>query len=87
GLGGFAGTLGAFVDGAPTQKRFHAWAALPAKTPLSDTISKDLKRRGFNFVGSTIVYALMQATGMVNDHLVTCPRHAACAALASRPDS
>ncbi|MEM8494669.1 MAG: DNA-3-methyladenine glycosylase I [Planctomycetota bacterium] len=86
-FGGFDAYMWAFVEGEPIQNRFQALADLPAKTPLSDTISKDLKRRGFNFVGSTIVYALMQATGMVNDHLVTCPRNAACAALASRPNS
>jgi DNA-3-methyladenine glycosylase I len=51
-------------------------AEVPARTPESDAMSRDLLRRGFKFVGSTICYALMQATGMVNDHLVTCPRHA-----------
>jgi DNA-3-methyladenine glycosylase I len=54
---------------------------VPATTPLSDALSKDLKARGFKFVGSTIVYAHMQAVGMVNDHLVTCYRHAQCAPL------
>ncbi|MEM8781237.1 MAG: DNA-3-methyladenine glycosylase I [Planctomycetota bacterium] len=81
-VGGFDAYMWQFVDGAPIQNRFRTLSDLPAKTPLSDAISKDLKRRGFNFVGSTIVYALMQATGMVNDHVVRCPRHAACAAMA-----
>jgi DNA-3-methyladenine glycosylase I len=53
--------------------------AVPASTAVSDAMSKDLKRRGFTFVGSTIMYAFMQATGMVNDHLVGCFRHAVCA--------
>ena len=53
-------------------------ASIPAETELSRAISKDLKARGFKFCGPTIVYAFMQATGMVNDHLVACPRHAAC---------
>lgn len=63
-----------FVDGKPKQ---NAWKhKVPARTKESDALSKDLAKRGFRFVGSTICYALMQATGMVNDHLVTCPRHA-----------
>jgi DNA-3-methyladenine glycosylase I len=65
-----------FVDGKPIRNRFKSLSEIPPKTPLSDTISKDLKQRGFRFVGSTIVYAHMQATGMVNDHLVNCFRHA-----------
>ncbi|MEM1445024.1 MAG: DNA-3-methyladenine glycosylase I [Planctomycetota bacterium] len=81
-LGSFDEYMWNFVDGTPIQNRPRTLADLPATTPLSDAISKDLKQRGFNFVGSTIVYALMQATGMVNDHLVSCPRHAACAKLA-----
>jgi DNA-3-methyladenine glycosylase I len=64
-----------FVDGKPQQNRWKSMKDLPAKTDLSDTISRDLKIRGFNFVGSTIIYAHMQATGMVNDHLTTCFRH------------
>ena len=71
-----------FVDGRPIVNRFESMAEVPAVTPLAETISRDLKRRGFRFVGPTIVYAHMQATGMVNDHLVTCPRHAVCAMLA-----
>ena len=65
-----------FVDGAPIQNRWRTLAELPPRSAESDALSKDLKQRGFKFVGSTIVYAHMQATGMVNDHLVTCPRHA-----------
>jgi DNA-3-methyladenine glycosylase I len=57
---------------------------VPATTPESDIASKDLRKRGFKFVGSTIIYAYMQAVGMVNDHLVTCYRHAECAKLARR---
>ncbi len=65
-----------FVDGKPIQNRWRTLAQLPARTAESDAFSKDLKQRGFKFVGSTIIYAHMQATGMVNDHLVSCPRHA-----------
>lgn len=71
-----------FVDGKPIQNNFKTMADIPAETELSQTISKDLKKRGFTFVGPTIVYAHMQATGMVNDHIVSCHRHAECAALA-----
>jgi len=65
-----------FVGGAPKQNRWRRTSEVPARTEESDAMSRDLLRRGFKFVGSTICYALMQATGMVNDHLVTCPRHA-----------
>ncbi len=68
--------LWSFVGGAPKQNRRRTMSQVPARTPESDAMSRDLLRRGFKFVGSTICYALMQATGMVNDHLVTCPRHA-----------
>lgn len=61
-----------FVNGKPIKNKFKSLKELPARTELSDLISKDLKKRGFNFVGSTIIYAHMQATGMVNDHLVSC---------------
>jgi len=71
-----------FLDGCPLQNHFQTMADVPAETDLSRTISKDLKKRGFTFVGPTIVYAHMQATGMVNDHLVSCPRHQECAQLA-----
>lgn len=74
-----------FVDGAPIQNRWRTLAELPARTAISDALSKDLKQRGFKFVGSTIIYAHMQATGMVNDHLVTCPRHAELGGSKSRP--
>jgi DNA-3-methyladenine glycosylase I len=63
-----------FVNGKPIHNKFKSLKELPAKTKLSDTISDDLRKRGFKFVGSTIVYAHMQATGMVNDHVVTCYR-------------
>ena len=74
--GSFADYIWHFVDGKPVQNRWRRMADVPATTPLSDRISKDLKGRGFTFVGTTIVYAHMQATGMVNDHLVDCFRHA-----------
>lgn len=80
--GSFADYIWHFVDGKPIQNRWRAMADLPAATPLSDRISKDMKRRGFSFVGSTIVYAHMQATGMVNDHLADCFRHEECRRLA-----
>ncbi len=65
-----------WVDGEPMVNRFETMRDVPASTPLSEKISKDLKRRGFRFVGPTIVYAHMQATGMVNDHLLSCSRWA-----------
>ncbi len=65
-----------FVGGKPRQNRRRSMKSVPARTPESDAMSKDLRRRGFKFVGSTICYAYMQATGMVNDHLVGCFRHA-----------
>ena len=74
--GSFADYIWHFVDGRPVQNRWRRMADVPARSPLSDRISKDLKGRGFTFVGPTIVYAHMQATGMVNDHLVDCFRHA-----------
>lgn len=76
--GSFANYIWRFVDGEPIQNRWRSLSDVPATSPLSDRISKDLKGRGFTFVGSTIVYAHMQATGMVNDHLVDCFRHAEC---------
>ena len=78
---GFAALLWDYVDGEPKVNRFRSMAQIPADTPLSRAISKDLAARGFKFVGPTIVYAFMQAVGMVNDHLVGCHRHAACEAL------
>ena len=74
--------LWAFVDGAPIQNRWRSLAEVPARTPQSDAMSKALARAGFKFVGTTICYAFMQAAGMVNDHLVSCPRHAEVARLA-----
>jgi DNA-3-methyladenine glycosylase I len=74
-FGSFDAYIWAFVGGATQQNRRRSVADVPAKTELSDAISKDLKRRGFSFVGSTIVYAFMQAAGLVNDHLVGCFRH------------
>ena len=73
--GSFAAYIWSFVDGAPIQNRFTTLDEVPAATPLSERISRDLKQRGFRFVGPTIVYAHMQATGMVNDHLVDCYRY------------
>jgi DNA-3-methyladenine glycosylase I len=75
-FGTFDAYLWSFVGGEPIQNRWRCMADVPARTAESDAMSRDLQRRGFKFVGSTICYALMQATGMVNDHLVTCPRHA-----------
>ena len=74
--------LWGFVDGRPVQNAFPSLAGVPATTAQSDAMSKALKARGFNFVGSTICYAFMQATGMVNDHPVTCFRHREVAELA-----
>ncbi len=79
---GFAAYLWGFLDGEPIDNRVESSADVPASTPLATAISKDLKARGFRFCGPTIVYAFMQAVGMVNDHLVECHRHDACAALA-----
>ena len=70
--------------GKPKCNQFKTMKQIPAETPLSKAISKELARRGFKFVGPTIVYAFMQAVGMVNDHLVTCHRHAVCAKLPRR---
>jgi DNA-3-methyladenine glycosylase I len=81
---GFGRYLWNFVDGRPIENRFRRLAQIPAATPLSEKISKDLKARGFKFCGPTIVYAFCQATGMVNDHLVSCWRHEACRVLAKR---
>jgi DNA-3-methyladenine glycosylase I len=81
---GFSAFLWGFVDGEPIVNRYKAMSQVPAETALSRAISKELKLRGFKFCGPTIVYAFMQATGMVNDHLTSCHRHAACAQLARR---
>jgi DNA-3-methyladenine glycosylase I len=74
-FGSFDAYLWRFVGGEPIQNHWRTLAEIPARTAESDAMSRDLLRRGFKFVGSTICYALMQATGMVNDHLVTCPRY------------
>ena len=74
-FGTFDKYIWGFVNGKPIQNRFKSLKEIPAKTKLSDKISDDLRKRGFKFVGSTIVYAHMQATGMVNDHLTTCFRY------------
>ncbi len=73
--GSFDVYIWAFVAGKTRQNRFRAQREVPARTALSDTVSKDLKQRGMTFVGSTIVYAFLQASGVVNDHLTTCFRH------------
>jgi DNA-3-methyladenine glycosylase I len=79
--GSFDRYLWGFVGGQPIVNRRRSPKEVPARTVESDALSKDLLKRGFKFVGSTICYAFMQATGMVNDHLVTCPRHRICAKL------
>jgi len=80
-FGTFDRYLWRFTGGRPIQSRLTAHTQIPVRTAESDALSRDLKQRGFKFVGTTICYAFMQATGMVNDHLVTCPRHRACARL------
>ena len=70
------------MDGTPLVNRFTRLEDVPAATPLAEKISRDLKKRGFRFVGPTIVYAFMQAVGMINDHLVQCHRHEPCKKLA-----
>ena len=79
----FSEFLWSFVGGRPIQNHWHSVDQVPVTTPESEAMSKALKRAGFTFVGPTIVYAFMQATGMVNDHLVACPQHQACKALAN----
>ena len=74
-FGSFNKYIWGFVDGSPIKNNFKSIKELPANTPLSDAISKNLKSRGFKFVGSTVVYAHMQATGMVNDHETSCFRY------------
>lgn len=71
-FGSFSKYIWGFVDGKPIDNNLQSLKDIPATTPLSDAISKDLKKRGFKFVGSTVVYAHMQATGMVNDHIQSC---------------
>jgi DNA-3-methyladenine glycosylase I len=74
-FGSFDAYLWGFIDGSPIVNQWQHIKEVPASTPLSDQLSKDLKRRGFNFVGSTICYAFMQAVGMINDHTVDCIKH------------
>jgi DNA-3-methyladenine glycosylase I len=74
-FGGFDNFIWQFVGGKPIRNAWETMKEVPAKTAVSDAMSKDLRKRGFNFVGSTILYAFMQATGMVNDHLVSCFRY------------
>ncbi len=83
-LGSFSAYQWAFVDGKPLQNRYPSMKQIPARSPISDAFSKDLKKRGFNFVGSTIIYAHMQAVGMVNDHIDTCFRQIPVSKLAKR---
>lgn len=78
---GFSNYLWDFIDGEPLQNKFASHRDIPAETELSKNISKDLKARGFTFVGPTIVYAFMQAVGMINDHTTDCFRHKECMAL------
>ena len=79
---GFDQFMWRYVDGVPLQNSFATQADVPPKTALSEQVSKDLKKAGFKFCGPTIVYAWMEACGLVNDHITTCFRHAECAALA-----
>lgn len=79
---GFSNYLWNFMDGKPIQNSLQSMADAPAQTSLSQTIAKDLKHKGFKFTGPTIVYAFMQAVGMVNDHMTSCFRHKECANLA-----
>lgn len=77
-FGSFDAYIWSFVNYKPIVNRWKQSSQIPATSPVSDAISADMKKRGFNFVGSTIIYAHMQATGMVNDHLVSCFRHREC---------
>jgi DNA-3-methyladenine glycosylase I len=83
-FGSFDAYVWRFVGGAPLQNKRGSHSGVPARTAESDALSKDLLKRGFKFVGTTIIYAFMQATGMVNDHLVTCFRYAPVRALGKR---
>ena len=74
-FGSFSKYIWQFVNGKPIKNEWANMNDVPATTPISDAISKDMKKRGFKFVGSTVIYAHMQATGMVNDHLIQCFRH------------
>jgi DNA-3-methyladenine glycosylase I len=88
-VGSFSDYIWAFVENTPVQNSWRSMRNVPATSEISDRLSKDMKKRGFTFVGSTIMYAHMQATGMVNDHTVDCFRHRECrklgAAISARP--
>ncbi len=84
-IGSFSAYMWSFVGNETIQNRFERMQDVPATSVESDTLSRDLRRRGFKFVGSTIIYAHMQATGMVNDHLIGCYRYRECARLGRRP--
>jgi DNA-3-methyladenine glycosylase I len=81
---GFSGFLWKYVDGKPKQNNFETMKQVPAETPLSQALSKELKKQGFTFCGPTIVYAFAQAVGMVNDHMTNCFRHKECARLGKK---
>jgi DNA-3-methyladenine glycosylase I len=83
-FGSFNRYLWNFVDGKPIQNAWQSMKQLPASSPISDQISKDMKKRGFRFFGTTICYAHLQATGLINDHLANCHRHKICAALGKK---
>ncbi len=76
--GSFDAYIWDFVDGAPIVNRWQKSSEIPAVTPLAETISRDMKKRGFNYIGPTIVYAFLQSSGVVNDHIVGCFRHTEC---------
>jgi len=82
--GGFTHFIWKHVDGVPKANNFKSTKEIPAKTPMSEKLAKELKQRGFNFCGPVIVYAFAQAVGMVNDHIVSCHRHDACAKLGQK---
>jgi len=84
---GFSHFIWGFVDHKPLQNRWHSMKDVPAETEMSHALSKALKTRGFKFCGPTIVYAFAQAVGMVNDHMISCPQHKVCAALAQNKKS
>ncbi len=84
-IGDFSAFCWSYVDGAPLQPRYARQSDVPPSTPLSERFSRDLKKAGFRFCGPTIVYAWMEACGLVNDHVVTCHRHGPCAALGGAP--
>lgn len=83
-FGSFSNYIWEFVGGKPIQHRFTKDSDIPASSAESDALSEDMKKRGFKFVGSTILYAHMQATGLINDHVVTCFRHKPCVAAAKK---